>query len=253
MTTVYVADGGNNRIEVYSSSGPSWTTIGGTASGSGLGQFNDPTGVALDASGDLYVAEYVGARIQEYNGSSWSVVSLGSGTSAGYFTNPWGLGFDGNGNLFVTDTANRVVQQYVPGTATWTILPTYFHFFSLLGVEADTSGNLYVADIAQQLAYKYNGSTWSVFAGTNSPGNANGQFHSAAGVAVDSGNHVFIADYSNNRIQEFDTSGNYLNQFGNTGGSGQLSLPQGVAVDNLGNVYVADQGNERIAVFTYVP
>jgi DNA-binding beta-propeller fold protein YncE len=67
------------------------------------------------------------------------------------------------------------------------------------------------------------------------------------GVAVGAGGHVYVADSSNNRIQEFDATGNFVRWWGSEGsGDGQFSTPNGVAVDGTGQVYVADSGNNRI-------
>ena len=70
------------------------------------------------------------------------------------------------------------------------------------------------------------------------------------GVAVDGQGNVYVADSFNDRIQKFDSSGNYLGQWGSCGsGNGQFKGPLGVAVDGQGNVYVADTGNNRIQKF----
>ncbi len=81
-------------------------------------------------------------------------------------------------------------------------------------------------------------------------GSGNGQFSYPYGVAVDASGNVYVADRGNNRIEKFDTNGNYLAQWGTSGsGSGQFNQPFGVAVDSSGNVYVADTDNNRIEKF----
>jgi DNA-binding beta-propeller fold protein YncE len=84
-------------------------------------------------------------------------------------------------------------------------------------------------------------------------GSEDGQFVKPFGVAVDSsGNNVYVADTSNNRIQKFDSNGTFITKWGNTGSEdGQFVFPLGVAVDSSGNnVYVADTSNNRIQVFS---
>jgi uncharacterized delta-60 repeat protein/uncharacterized repeat protein (TIGR01451 family) len=84
-----------------------------------------------------------------------------------------------------------------------------------------------------------------------SSGLGNGQFMGAFGIAVDTGGNVYVADSSNNRVQKFDSSGNYLTQWGGFGtGPGQFDNPFGIAVDSSGNVYVSEMDNNRIQKFT---
>ena len=83
-------------------------------------------------------------------------------------------------------------------------------------------------------------------------GTNNGQFLSPEGIAVDRSNDVYVVDASNQRVEKFDSSGNYLTQWGSYGsGNGQFSYyPSGVAVDGGNNVYVADEYHDRIEKFT---
>lgn len=90
-------------------------------------------------------------------------------------------------------------------------------------------------------------SYWSTF-GTN--GTGNGQLKSAADVAVDSNGDLWVADKGNNRIEKFNTSGEYLAKFGSTGsGNGQFISPAALAIDPKGNIWVADKGNGRVQKF----
>ena len=81
-------------------------------------------------------------------------------------------------------------------------------------------------------------------------GSGNGQFSGPTGVAVDGSGKVYVMDYSNNRVQKFDSSGTYLTKWGNYGsGDGQFQYAIGLAVDGGGTVYVADDSNQRIQKF----
>ena len=83
-----------------------------------------------------------------------------------------------------------------------------------------------------------------------SSGSGNGQFNSPTGVATDASGNVYVADYSNNRIQKFNASGTFLTAWGTGGtGNGQFNTPVGVATDGSGHVYVADTNNHRIQKF----
>lgn len=247
VTLVYVTDGSNNRVQVYNSSTSSWTTYGGTASGTNPGQFYGPSGIGVDGSGDIFVADRNNYRIQEYNGSSWSVISLGSGSAtAGYFGTPSGVSVDGSGKVYVFDGSNAEVQTY--SSATWGILTSGYP-----GPEGSNAGvnaagtTVYASDIGTNYIYRYASGSWTTFKSGTGPGN--GTFASGIyDVKVDGQGNVFAADFGNKLVQEFDPNGNFLTQFG---GSGTLSGPAGLALDGYGNVYVVD-GN-GIVVFSYVP
>ncbi len=82
-------------------------------------------------------------------------------------------------------------------------------------------------------------------------GSGNGQFNAPAAIAGDSAGNVWVADRGNNRIQKFNSKGEYLSKFGTLGsGNGQLNAPEGIAIDSAGNVWVADTGNNRIQKFS---
>src|SRR5262249_54936231 len=86
--------------------------------------------------------------------------------------------------------------------------------------------------------------------GFGTQGTANGQFMFPGAVAVDNQGNVFVADSTNNRIQEFSSQGTFLTKFGEHGSAdGQFERPTGIAVDSHGFVYVSDTDNSRIQVF----
>jgi DNA-binding beta-propeller fold protein YncE len=79
-----------------------------------------------------------------------------------------------------------------------------------------------------------------------------GQFISPGGVTADSSDNVYVSDFGeNNRIQKFDSNGNFLTEWGTTGsGDGQFINPGlGIAADSADNIYVADWGNNRVQKF----
>ncbi|HZD13259.1 MAG TPA: dockerin type I domain-containing protein, partial [Candidatus Binatus sp.] len=79
----------------------------------------------------------------------------------------------------------------------------------------------------------------------------NGQFYSPAGIAIDKLNNIYVTDNGNNRVEKFDSSGNFLFVWGSNGNAnGQFFNPQGVTTDSSGMVYVVDSGNNRIEKFT---
>jgi DNA-binding beta-propeller fold protein YncE len=69
-------------------------------------------------------------------------------------------------------------------------------------------------------------------------------------LAIDTSGNIFVVDEGNNRIQKFDSNGNFITKWGTEGtGNGQFDEPTGIAIDSSGNVYVVDRGNSRIQVF----
>jgi len=79
---------------------------------------------------------------------------------------------------------------------------------------------------------------------------AEGKFNYPKGIVIDNKGNLYVADTSNHRVQKFDSSGNYLMQWGSKGdGDGEFYNPNGIAVDNDGNVYVTDTYNKRIQKF----
>ena len=183
-TNLYVVDTGNNCIRKITSTGIVTTFAGrtgmsglGSADGAGLteAQFGFPTGVAVDSSGNLYVADYFNNLIRKItsagevdtlagtvtDGRGVSGTDDGIGTAA-KFNSPAGVAVDSSGNVYVVDTYNDLIRKIVvanDGTATVTTLAgdgttghhdattgTAATFNSPNGVAVDSSGNLYVAD-----------------------------------------------------------------------------------------------------------
>ena len=216
---VYVADIFNNRIQKFDSSGNFLLKWG--AYGFGDGQFRDPTDVAVDSSGNVYVVDRNNTRIHKFDSSGNFILKFGSCPADskcdedGQLHIPNGLAVDSSGNVYVADTNNHRIQKF------------------------DSSGNF----LFKWGAYGGEG-------GVTSNGSGDGQFSAPQDVAVDGSGNVYVAESGNNRIQKFDSSGNFLLKWGTPGfGDGQFNQPSGVAVDSSGNVYVADKFNDRIQKF----
>jgi DNA-binding beta-propeller fold protein YncE len=107
---VYVATNGNH-ITAYSQDGTELADFGGT--GSKLGKFNAPAQMALDAAGNLWIADRGGNRVQQLGPEGQRLQSFGErGTGDGQFTHPTGVAIDCRGTLTVTDTDGNRVQQF---------------------------------------------------------------------------------------------------------------------------------------------
>jgi sugar lactone lactonase YvrE len=241
---LYIADTYNNVIRKVSTIG-TITTIAGTGSvgESGDGgpatsaQLSHPQAVAVDAGGNLYIAD--SAVIRKVLTSGTITTAAGNGTpgytgdggpATGAQIGPcYGLALDNAGNLYISDYSSSVVRKVAPGGTISTVagngvsgyagdggLATSAQLRSPGGVAVDAVGNLYIADSANsRLRMVTSGGTITTVAGNGTfPGSGSG-FVGAAGD-------------------------------GSPATSAQLGYPTGVAVDSAGNLYIGDPGSHRV-------
>jgi DNA-binding beta-propeller fold protein YncE len=216
--------------------------------------FNSPSGIAVDSSGNVYVAEQGNSRIQKFSESGGLLSAWGSqGAGDGQFMIPSGIAVDISGNVYVVDQMNNRIQKF---NASGGFLSAWGSFGSgdgqfnnPIGVAVDGSGNVYVVDQVNNRIQKFS-AVGSFLAKWGISGSGDGQLFYPSGIAVDNSGNVYVADQENNHIQKFSESGSFLAKWGSSGsGDGQFNTPSRVAVDSSGNVYVADTGNHRIQKF----
>jgi sugar lactone lactonase YvrE len=265
------------------------TLAGQTSSGSlnGTGtasSFNGPEGVAVDASGNVYVADTGNSVIRKISAGA-IVTSLagtanvtgftnGSGASALFHT-PIGIAVDGSGNVYVADSGNDDIREINPSGVVITFAGTgstgftngtgtAASFDNPTGVAVDASGNVYVADQTNDAIRKISpAGVVSTLAGSGSTGSANGtgvaaSFDNPTGLAVDAVGNIYVADQNNFEIRKINPSGVVTTLAGTgatgsvnaTGTSASFNRPYDVTVDASGNVFVADGGNDLIRKIT---
>ena len=248
---VYIADTNNANVRKITSDGNINTVAGSTAIVSNVvtvkfgyagdggaaidAELAGPAGVAVDSSGNIYIATYADNRIRKVTSSSGNISTF-AGNS--------GYGFAGDGG---------------PATSAQLSAPR--------GICLDSAGNLYLADRWNNRIRKIAGGNISTiagnglanFGGDNGPATS-AQLSAPDGVAVDNAGNVYISDFLNNRVRMVTPAGiistyagNGLSGFSGDGGpatSAALSQPAGLAVDAAGNLYIADSNNSAVRKVT---
>jgi uncharacterized protein (TIGR03437 family) len=243
---VYIADSLNNRVRKVDAGGaittvagngtPSFSGDGGPAASAGVW---NPSAVAVDTAGNLYIAEAGNNRVRKVD-TNGIIRTFAGGAVL--------VGFAGDGGPAVG------AGLFLPG-----------------GLAVDKSGNVFIADIGDNRIRKVNASgVISTVAGNGTKGFSGdgGQATSAmlnmfgahAGLGVDSAGNLYIPDIANHRVRKVDTSGVITTVAGNgiAGFSGDngpatsagLNNPNDVAVDSSGNLYIADSTNNRVRKVT---
>ena len=286
---VYVADTQDDTIRKITPAGVVTTLAGspgvqGSSDGTGPGaSFNRPEGVAVDAAGNIYVADFSNDTIRKITPAgvvttlAGSPGAQGSADGAGpsaRFNGPFGLAVDSSGNLYVGDMGNDTIRKVTPVGAVSTLAGSPglsgssdgagsgASFNSPQGTAVDPAGNVYVADTFNQTIRMItpSGIVTTIAGSAGLSGNADGagasaRFYYPTGVAVDAAGDVFVADRDNCTIRGVTAKGVVATLAGSaysygfsdgTGAAARFSFEQGIAVDAAGNVYIADTNNNRI-------
>ena len=235
---IYISDQVNNRIRKVNASGVISTYAGnGTGSFSGdnglatAASMNAPAGIAVDAGGNLYIADWNNQRIRKVNASGIITTYAGTGT-AGFsgdgglatnaeLNNPAAVVLDAAGNLYFTDHSNQRIRM-----------------INAAGIISTIGGN---------------GTAW--YSGDGGPATS-ATIWNPCGIARDNLGNIYFADGINQRIRKINTAGiistyagNGTGGFGGDGGlatSAPLNGPYGLALDASRSLYIGDYGNNRI-------
>ncbi len=224
--------------------------------GTGNGQLKTPADVAIDASGNLWVADRGNNRIQKFNANGEYLAKFGSaGAGNGQFNSPASIAIDAKGNIWVADRGNNRIQkfnangEYLSQFGTVGSGNGQFTAGGPEGVAIDAKGNVWVSDTYKGRVQKFSeAGTFIKVVGSKGPGP--GQLGEPTGLDIGPGGNVWIADWQYNRIVVFNENGEFVRQFGAFGsGNGQFMNPDAIDVDPQGNVWVGDQENGRIQEF----
>ena len=274
---IYIADTDNNLIRKIDVSGMVTTLAGSGKVGSenGVGDsasFNQPTGVAVDSKGNVYVAEYGGNLIRKitsdgtvstFAGSSNFGTTDGQGILASFF-HPIGIAIDINDIIYVADESTGLIRKINQEGLVSTFASSSYSEYSpyrFNGITVDHSGNIYIDTQSGQI-FKVSQSGLTTFlAGQTTETfkdgiGANASFKIPEGIAINSNGDIIIADVYNDRIRKLSTNSvvSTIAGNGNEGNVDQISAtfttPEDVAIDASGNVYVADYFNSVIRKIT---
>lgn len=237
---VFLADTLNNRIRRVDAATGILTTLGGTGAAGFSGDggaassatFNGPSDLAVDALGNVYVADRGNNRVRRID-SAGQVTTLAGTGAAGFsgdggpaaaaaLNSPNAVALDAAGNRFVSDSLNQRVRRIDAQT----------------GVISTVAGDGTLG-----------------FSGDGGPG-ASASLSGPADLAIDQQGRLYIADAGNNRVRRLDRTG-VISTLAGTGSAGfsgdggaataaELSGPAGLTLDPAGNLYIADRGNNRI-------
>ena len=217
----------SGTVQNLTSAWPPDATFGGR--GSGPVQFDTPSGIAVDGSGNIYVADRENNRIQVLNSSKGYVAHIP------WLDHPTGVTIDGpSGRIYVADFSADVVRIYDHRRTQVALLDDDFAQPSDVAV-GGPSGRIHVVDFGNDRVRVYDSSL-------NRVGEITG-FNKPFGVAVDASGIMYVTERDSNRVRIYHpniTLAGYI-----TG----LSSPYGVEVDAFGSIYVADYGSDRVRVY----
>ena len=234
---ILVLDGVNDRVEKFNASGTYISQIGicgsgactGTSTNGGFKIGYDLAGIAIDASGNIWVSDPLNSRVEKLSSSGAYISQLGNcssgacsySTSTSTLVAPAGIAIDSSGNVWVADSGNNRVIEFSSGGA----------FLNQLGCTP---------------------------AGSCASTSTNGGFNNPSFVAFDSSGNIWVADDNNNRVEKFSSSGTYISQLGicgsgscaSTSTNGGFYVPYSVGFDENGNIWVSDFENDRVEKFS---
>ena len=248
---VVVTEWGRHCVSVFRPSGERVRSVG--TRGSGQGQLDHPSGIAVDSDGNILVADSINHRIPKFSADGQFLAAVGTrGSRPLQFLCPTGVAVNKiNNNVYVADKLNCRVQ----------VLNSDLTFSSTFGTEGtgegqfkrprsvacDCSGTVYISDSYNHRiqVFTADGKFLRMF-GVESEGR--GELEYPHGVAIDNNNMVYVTN-ENHRVSVFTPGGHFMTSFGREGvGKGEFDYPAGVAVED-GVVYVCDTANNRVQIF----
>jgi hypothetical protein len=296
---VYIADQTCGTIRKITASTGVITTIAGNGTNGYSGdsgqatsaELNNPSDVAIDSSGNIYIADYSNNRVRKVNTSgvistyagtgTWGYSGDGGQATSAKLATPSGVALDSSGNLYIADFENKRIRKVTTAGVISTVAgngtggdtgdggaATSAEINGGEFLAVDGAGDIWFADQYSDVVRKVTASTGyiSKVAGTSDTPGSSGDGGAATsaelnvpmGVAVDASGNLLISDQDNYKIRMVNTSGT-ISTIAGTGTKGysgdggaatsaKLSTMWGLGVDASGNLYITDAGNHRIRV-----
>jgi gliding motility-associated-like protein len=282
---VKVEDIDGDDVTVTATTKPSWLTFSsnrvssvlagaakGFANGTGTAaQFDNLDGIAMDATGNIYVADISNHKIRKITPAG--VVTTFAGSTQGFadgtgtaaqFNTPIGIAIDATGNLYVTDNTNYKIRKITPAGVVSTLAGSTqgyadgtgvaAQFNSTFGITVDATGNLYVADMLNHKIRKITSTgVVSTLAGSiNSPiqdhvdgPGTSAKFNHPRVITIDATGNLYVLG-ANNKTRKITPVG-YVTTI-----LGSLEFPyaRGIAIDIKGNFYISENENYRVRKVT---
>lgn len=279
---IYIADSVNQRIRKISGGNITTVAGNGTAGYSGDGaaatsaELRSPAGVAVDSSGNLYIADTANHVIRMVT-TSGTISTFAGNNTGGYAGDggpainaelelPTGVAVDKSGNVYIADSGNNVIREVSAGNINTIIGLGIVQFLNdPVSVLVDASNNIYISEQSGFKISKYSNGNLTVLAGNgnigysgdNGPG-PNASVNEPTGIALDSRGYLYFCDTDNSLIRKISPSGIITTIAGTTIGgiptpgfygdggfatNALVSFPRGILVDSSFNVYIADTSN----------
>lgn len=213
--------------------------------GTGDGQFNSASGMTMDASHNLYVADRLNHRVQVFDAQGNYVRQFGThGTAAGQLNYPINLAFAPNGDLLVVDMDN--INVFTPEG----VFVKRYSVQFVIDIAVDRStGDIYALG-SSKITVLDAGLTRELRS-FGSYGTGNLQFDNARAIELGPDDNLYVADGLNDRVQIISKDGTFVDTFGSSGtADGEFNNATAIALDGSGNVYVGDGNNDRVQIFT---
>ena len=270
-------------VSLYAGTAPVAGSNDGTIS---TALFYGPSGVAIDNSNNLYVADTLNNTVRKISASGTVTTlagfagrtsSVDGAATAARFQDPYAMAADGSGNLYVADATDHSIRKITSNGTVSTLAGkggsygsedgtgSAARFKTPLGIAVDTGGNVYVADTGNSTVRKITAagvvSTLAGRAGFEGSLDATGsaaRFMSPYGITVDATGNLYVVE-SSAAVRKISAAGVVTTLAGTSGTNGftngigtaaRFSVPFDIAVDGAGNLYVSDHGNHAVRLIT---
>ena len=291
---MYIADTSDYRIRKVTVSTGLISTLAGSSSASFSGDgsaatsatLNQPYGLALDSSLNVYIADTYNHRIRKITASTGIITTIAGSSSSGYsgdngqatsatLNTPGGVALDSEGNVYIADAYNNVIRKVTVSTGVITAVAgtgttsysgdggaaTSALLYFPSGLAIDTSDKIYIADYSNYVIRKVSSGVITTVAGQNSVGDgassSSAIIRNPAGLHVDSSNNLYIADTYGCRVRQVSPTTGIISTIAGTGYCGtsadliaatsaMLSWAYGIATDSNNNVYIGQYDDYKL-------